>query len=71
MAQQIYSLPTRAELLDDARKVFEDDDSTTLWLNTPNEYLGGLRPWDVMGSGERGRELVRDLLESIKLGLPA
>jgi putative toxin-antitoxin system antitoxin component (TIGR02293 family) len=58
------------ELLDDARELFEDEDSTTLWLTTPNEYLGGERPQDMLLSGDRGRELVRDLLESIKMGIP-
>lgn len=70
MTQQIYQLPTTQELLADAREIF-DVDQLRLWLDTPNEYLGGQTPDQSIESGDRGRELVRNLLEAIKLGLPA
>jgi uncharacterized protein (DUF2384 family) len=67
MAQHIYIPPTRHELENDLRKMFDDPEP---WLHTPNEHLGGKRPTDVIDSGDEGRERVRDLLEAIKLGLP-
>jgi len=67
MAQLIYVPPTRQELENDIRKMFDDPEA---WLQTPNEHLGGKRPAAVIESGSDGRERVRDLLEAIKVGLP-
>ena len=67
MAQHIYIPPTRQELTKDLKKIFDDPEP---WLQTPNDYLGGRTPSDEIESGEEGRERVRDLLESIKIGRP-
>ena len=67
MAQQIYTPPTRSQLLKDARSIFDDPGE---WLQTRNEYLGGRTPEELLESGEEGREQVRNLLEAIKLGMP-
>ena len=67
MAQQVYTPPTRSQLVRDAGDIFDNPDE---WLQTPNEYLGGRKPDDLIESGEKGREQVRNLLEAIKLGLP-
>ena len=67
LAQQIYTPPTRSQLMKDARKLFDNPDK---WLRTRNEYLGGRTPEDLIESGEEGREQVRNLLEAIKLGMP-
>lgn len=67
MAQHIYNPPTRQEIENDLRKIFDDPEP---WLKSPNEHLGGKSPADEIAAGDEGRERVRDLLEAIKIGLP-
>lgn len=69
MAQQIYTPPTAQDLIADAKNIFGDAEHEQ-WLRTRNEYLGGQKPVDLIQSDGEDRERVRDLLESIKLGIP-
>ena len=67
LSQNAYTPPTRSQLIDDVGDIFGEP---VEWLQTPNEYLGGRTPEDLIESGDEGREQVRNLLEAIKLGMP-
>jgi uncharacterized protein (DUF2384 family) len=57
------------DLRREAEEVTLDPD---LWLRTPNDQLGGQTPLDLVTyRGADGAEIVRDLLDSIKFGMPA
>jgi hypothetical protein len=49
-----------------AVEVFIDHHKALLWLNTPNNELGGETPYDVMGSPE-GNQIVLSLVDRVTL----
>lgn len=54
-------------LRNEASEVILDPD---VWFRTPNERLGGHEPIEVAAQGDEGIRIVRDLIESIRYGIP-
>lgn len=48
--------------------VFEDEDIALDWLRTPNQALGGERPYDLLDT-DAGTEAVEDVLGRIEYGV--
>jgi putative toxin-antitoxin system antitoxin component (TIGR02293 family) len=51
-----------------ACEVFEDEDIALDWLRSPNQALGGERPYDLLDT-DAGTEAVEDLLGRIEYGV--
>jgi len=56
-----------ARIIVRAVEVFELDAAALDWLSTPNQALGGLRPYDLLDT-DAGTEAVEDLLGRIEYG---
>ena len=66
MATQISKLDDDGDVQDLAAAVLADPDQ---WMDTPHPLLGGYRPQDLIGTNHE--QQLRDLLRSIKYGMPS
>lgn len=69
MARGITIVPPQSinDLRDEIADVILDPD---LWIETPNDQLGGRKPIDLVNSADEAeRQRVRDLIEAIKHGM--
>jgi uncharacterized protein (DUF2384 family) len=55
----------KAGLRSEIEEVVQDAD---LWLESPNDRLGGLKPKDLLGT-TKGRSVLHSLVQSIKHGM--
>lgn len=57
------------DLVSDLRTLISEIVSDpNLWLDTPNDQLGGMKPRDLIGTQREG--LIRELARAIKIGMP-
>lgn len=66
MSQHIQDSSQMRKLYRDLEEVVDDPQR---WLTTPNEHLGGREPLDLLRAGDEQRQVVRDLIDSIKYGM--
>ena len=59
--------PSREDLLVEVKDVVLYPD---VWLDTPNDQLGGRPPRDFLDGGDDEREFLHDLLQSARFGVP-
>jgi uncharacterized protein (DUF2384 family) len=59
-----------ADLRKDIKKILADEKAAEIWLETENDQLGGQKPIELLEGSPAQQQILRDLIDAIKYGMP-